>query len=214
MDMKRIITTILAASMMLIGTTAFAQASIGAGYLNSTSKVTYSNKVHNTPYNGFYAGLGYDINEGAGFGINTGVYFSYILSNNSGSIGSIVSGSLKTTETYIDVPTRINISTDLGSIRASVFAGPVFSYGITSTSKASGSIAGIEIGTGEVDNYSKSDYNRFDIQVGGGVNIDLMNMLRLTASYDLGMLNRFKVEEGDDYKSTRNVLRVGLAFLF
>ena len=91
--MKKIITTILAASMMLMGTTAFAQVSIGAGYLNSSSKVTNSSKVLKTPYNGFYAGIGYDINEGAGFGINTGLYFSYILSTKSGSIGSILSGS-------------------------------------------------------------------------------------------------------------------------
>jgi len=211
--MKRIITTILAASMMFIGTSAFAQVSVGAGYLNSTSKVTASSKVYNTPYNGFYAGLGYDINEGAGFGINTGLYFSYILSTNSGSIGSIVSGSSKTTETYLDIPTRINISTDLGAIRASVFAGPVFSCGITSTTSASASALGIEVGTGKIDNYSDDDYNRFDIQVGGGVNIDFQNTLRFTASYDLGMLNRIKTET-DGYSCTRNVLRVGVAFLF
>lgn len=211
--MKRIITTILAASMMLIGTSAFAQASIGAGYINSTSKVTSSNKVYNTPYNGFYAGLGYDINEGAGFGINTGLYFSYILSTSSGSIGSIISGSSKTTETYLDIPMRFNISSDFGALRASLFAGPVFSCGITSTTNSSASALGIEVGTGNVDNYSDSNYNRFDIQVGGGVNIDFQNMLRFTASYDLGMLNRIKTET-EGYKCSRNVLRVGVAFLF
>ena len=212
--MKKIITTILAASMMLMGTTAFAQVSIGAGYLNSSSKVTNSSKVLKTPYNGFYAGIGYDINEGAGFGINTGLYFSYILSTKSGSIGSILSGSAKTAETYLDIPVRLNLSTDFGpSLRASLFAGPVFSCGISSNTKASGSIAGIEIGTGDIDNYADSDYNRFDIQLGGGVNIDMSQRIRLTASYDLGMLNRIKTDS-DDYKCSRNVLRVGLAFLF
>ena len=54
--MKRIITTILAASMMLVGTTAFAQASIGAGYLNETNKATVSNTdVNMGALNGFYA---------------------------------------------------------------------------------------------------------------------------------------------------------------
>jgi len=61
--MKRIITTILAASMMLMGTTAFAQVSIGAGYLNESNKAVVANSnVNMGAMNGFYAGIGYDIN--------------------------------------------------------------------------------------------------------------------------------------------------------
>lgn len=209
--MKRIITTILAASMMLIGTTAFAQVSVGAGYINSTSKATHGSTVLKTPSNGFYAGLGYDINEGAGFGINTGLYFSYLISQNSGSIGSLVSGTSKLTETYLDVPVRASLSADMGGLRLGVFAGPVFSYGISSTTDSSANIVGVEIGTGKIDNYAgNSGYKRFDILVGGGVNVDF-GPLRFTVSYDLGMLNRY---DSEDIKTTRNTLRAGLAFLF
>ena len=42
--MKRIITTLLAASMMFVGTTAFAQMSVGAGYLNEANKASVSGK--------------------------------------------------------------------------------------------------------------------------------------------------------------------------
>ena len=208
--MKRIITTLLAASMMLMGTTAFAQVSVGAGYINSTAKTTYGSNVHTTPSNGFYAGFGYDINEGAGFGINTGLYFSYLLNQNSGSIGSIVSGTSKQVETYIDIPVRASLSTDLGGLRIGVFAGPVFSCGITSTTDSSASVGSYEIGTGKIDNYADDDYKRFDILVGGGANVDF-GALRFTVAYDLGMLNRF---DSDDLKTTRNTLRAGLAFLF
>ena len=208
--MKRIITTILAASMMFIGTTAFAQVSVGAGYINSTSKATHGSTVLKTPSNGFYAGLGYDINEGAGFGINTGLYFSYLFNQNSGSIGSIVSGTSKLVETYLDVPVRASLSADMGGLRLGVFAGPVFSCGITSTTDSSASVVGVEIGTGKIDNYADSSYKRFDILVGGGVNVDF-GALRLTVSYDLGMLNRYDTQ---DFKTNRNTLRAGLAFLF
>ena len=192
--------------MMLIGTTAFAQVSVGAGYINSTAKATHGSTVLKTPSNGFYAGLGYDINEGAGFGINTGLYFSYLMSQNS--IGSIASS--KQVETYIDVPVRASLSADIGGLRLGVFAGPVFSCGITSTSDSSAHVVGVEIGTGKIDNYANSAYKRFDILVGGGVNVDF-GALRFTVSYDLGMLNRF---DSEDIKTTRNTLRAGLAFLF
>ena len=204
--MKRIITTILAASMMFIGTTAFAQVSVGAGYINSTAKATHGSSVLKTPSNGFYAGLGYDINEGAGFGINTGLYFSYLMSQNS--IGSI--DSSKQVETYIDVPVRASLSADMGGLRLGVFAGPVFSCGISSTTDSSAHVVGVEIGTGKIDNYANSAYKRFDILVGGGVNVDF-GPLRFTVSYDLGMLNRY---DSEDIKTTRNTLRAGLAFLF
>ncbi len=204
--MKRIITTILAASMMFIGTTAFAQVSVGAGYINSTAKATHGSSVLKTPSNGFYAGLGYDINEGAGFGINTGLYFSYLMSQNS--IGSIASS--KQVETYIDVPVRASLSADMGGLRLGVFAGPVFSCGISSTTDSSAHVVGVEIGTGKIDNYANSAYKRFDILVGGGVNVDF-GPLRFTVSYDLGMLNRY---DSEDIKTTRNTLRAGLAFLF
>lgn len=208
--MKKILTTILAASMMLLGTTAFAQVSVGAGYINSTSKTTYGNNVYTAPSNGFYAGLGYDINEGAGFGINTGLYFSYLYNQNSAAIASIVSGTAKQVETYLDIPVRASMSADLGGLRVGVFAGPVFSLGVTSTTDASASALGIEVGTGKRDNYADGSYKRFDILVGGGVNVDF-NALRFTLSYDLGMLNRI---DTSDYTRTRNTLRAGVAFLF
>ena len=208
--MKRLLSIAIAASMMLIGTTAFAQVSVGAGYINSTAKATHGSTVLKTPSNGFYAGLGYDINEGAGFGINTGLYFSYLMSQNSGSIGSIVSGTSKQVETYIDVPVRASLSADMGGLRLGVFAGPIFSCGISSTTDSSAHVVGVEIGTGKIDNYANSAYKRFDILVGGGVNVDF-GALRFTVSYDLGMLNRY---DSEDIKTTRNTLRAGLAFLF
>ena len=57
--MKKILTSVLAASLMLLGTSAFAQVSVGAGYSNSKMTYSYSSgssKV-DSPTNGFYAPL-------------------------------------------------------------------------------------------------------------------------------------------------------------
>jgi hypothetical protein len=43
--MKKILTSILTISMVLAGTTAFAQASIGLGYLNSTDIMKDTSKM-------------------------------------------------------------------------------------------------------------------------------------------------------------------------
>ena len=214
--MKKIIVSALAASMMLLGTSAFAQVSVGAGYLNSTSKVTYGSSQSSTPMNGFYAGLGYDIEEGSGLGVSVGAYYSYIMNNSSAStsiLGISVSGTSKVEEMYLDIPVNLKFSTALGSgVKAFIFAGPTFSYGISSTTDSEASIAGLSLGnSGKYDNYSGGDYGRFDILVGGGLGIDY-GSIRFKVGYNVGMLNRL----GDDssYKQTRNVLQAGIAFLF
>lgn len=212
--MKRIITTILAASMMFIGTTAFAQVSIGAGYLNSTMKTTISSSSTTMPYNGFYAGAEYLISEGAGFGVSVGAYYSYVSAKSSGSttiFGINIGGSSKVQEMYLDAPVRFNYSIDLSpSMRGFIYAGPVFSYGLSSTTEGGISIGGIGGTSDKHDNYSDSNYKRFDILLGGGAGLDFGN-LRFTVGYDLGMLNRY---DTDNYIQKRNVLHAGIGFLF
>ena len=168
--MKRIITTLLAASMMLMGTTAFAQMTIGAGYLNSTMKTTVGNNVSSMPSNGFYVGGDYTISEGVGFGISVGAYYSYITSTSSAStsiFGINIGASSKVEEMYLDMPVHFNYSIGLSpSTRAFVYAGPTFSYGISSTTELSASVGSVGGNTGKNDNYADGDYKRFDILVG------------------------------------------------
>ena len=67
--MKRVFSSILAASMMLIGTAAIAQPSLGIGYLNSTDKVKSGSTTKTTNLNGFYVGGSYNINLAGSFGV-------------------------------------------------------------------------------------------------------------------------------------------------
>lgn len=213
--MKRIITTILAASMMLLGTSAFAQISVGAGYLNSTNKTTIGNNIKNSlPANGFYAGAEYLITEGTGFGISVGAYYSYTSSVAETGIsifGIQLGASSKVEEMYLDVPVHINLSTELSpSLKGFIFAGPDFNYCLSSTTELGGSIGGKTGKTGKTNNLT-ADSNRIDVMVGGGVGIDYNDKIRLSMGYDFGLINKVNSEE---INQTRNVLKVGVAFLF
>ena len=204
--MKRILTSVLAASLMLLGTSAFAQVSVGAGYVNG--KYTYSsNSSHSDNANGFYAGVDYTVPVGDMFGISAGVNYENLMSKDYNLYG--ISGNLK--ESYVNAPVRLNVGFPMGDSRIFVFAGPTFSYALSS--KAEVGIAGL---SGVVDLYEKNILkNRFDVMVGGGVGIDLMSKLRLTVGYDLGMFNKLEDNsEGSGAKFTRNRLHAGLAFLF
>lgn len=212
--MKRIITTLLAASMMLVGTTAFAQMSIGAGYINSSMKTSIGNNSSTMPYNGFYVGGDYTIAEGIGFGISVGAYYSYLTATSSGSFsifGVNIGASSKVEEMYLDIPVHFNYSVEVSpGLRGFVYAGPTFSYGISSTTELGGSIGGVGGKTNKSNNYADGSYKPFDILVGGGAGLDF-GRLRFTVGYDLGMLNRVP---SDNYTQKRNVLHAGIGFLF
>lgn len=215
--MKKIFATIMASVLMLAGTQAFAQVSLGAGYLNSSTRTKVSDKVTSLPLNGFYVGADYLITEGTGFGINVGAYYSYVTGTKTKSIlGNLASGSANSTEMYLDLPVSFNYSVDLGGdLKGFVYAGPTFSLGLSSTVEASGSINIPILGpiggsTEKMNLYDNSDLNRFDILVGGGVGVDY-GSIRFKLGYDLGLLNRYNT---DNMTMNRNILHVGVAYLF
>ncbi len=203
--MKKILCSIFAASLMLLGTSAYAQLAVGAGYVNSKQTLKTSQTTFSAPTNGFYAGLEYNVPVGDFFGLSAGVNFEYLMSKNYSL--SVVSGDFK--EQYINAPVHINVGFPLADgIRLFAFAGPTFSYALSGK---------VSVGSMSYDVYKTESYNRFDVLVGGGAGLDLMNKIRLQVGYDLGMFNKFpKNHDGSEAstKLNRNQLYAGLAFLF
>lgn len=76
--MKKVFFSILAASMMLAGTVAMAQPSIGVGFANSTDKVKSGSTTNSTNLNGFYVGGSYNINLVGALNVAPGVYYSLL----------------------------------------------------------------------------------------------------------------------------------------
>jgi len=203
--MKKVIA--IAAALMLVGSTAFAQ-NFGAGYVQST-KTDGSSSV---AANGFYAGFGYTANIASGLSLNPGLYYEFLTNSNAGGIGPI-SYSGKTTEHYVNVPLHLSFAYSFApTFKFFVYGGPTANFGIASKTVDTGGIAGIGSATSTTDNYADgSNYNRFDILAGVGGGIEVMNKLRLTVGYDWGLMDR---DNRDNATLKRNRLTAGAAFIF
>ena len=208
--MKKIFSIVLAASLMLLGTQAFAQMSVNAGYLNSTLKT--GNTSDNA--NGAYAGVSFNIPLAGGLGIAPGVYYSMIGSK-SGDAATIfgvnISGSSTFMEHAINVPAYLNYGYDLArDTKIFVFGGPTFQYGLASTVKYDGSV-GSASGSKTYSNYDNENFNRMNVYVGGGMGFQI-SALQITVGYDYGMMNQYK---GDNAANChRSNLKLGVGFAF
>ena len=207
--MKRFLTTVLAASLMLIGTNAFAQLSVAAGFGNSQTKfdINVLNVIktsHNANLNGFYAGASYNIPVGtSGLGIAPGVYFAYMTDKDVDIY--VASGDL--VESYLEIPLDLNLKFPIADgLNGVIYAGPTFAYGVAS--KVNSGSTTIDLYDGTISNYL--DYNRIDVLAGGGVGVEFENMVRFDVGYDFGLLNR----GGSTVGVHRNQLHAGVAFMF
>ena len=204
--MKKVIFSLLAASLMLLGTNAFAQISVNAGYLNST--LASKNSTDNA--NGAYAGITFNIPVAGGFGIAPGVYYSMLTSKDTANIGTIVSTSGTFMEHAINVPVYLNYAFDLArDAKIFIFGGPTAQYGLASTVKYDANVAGIS-GSNTVSNYDNENYNRLNVYLGGGMGFGI-GALQITVGYDYGMMNQYK---NTDVACHRSNLKLGVGFAF
>lgn len=220
--MKKII---LIAAAIAASVSSYAQVSVGAGYLNDASKSVYTiNKTsteNKTNSNGFYVQGMYGLPIVSSLNLNAGLKFSYLTNTESGNLDAagvhLADATKDTKEMYLALPVLISYGVDITKdFSASLFAGPTFSLGLSSKSDVTTTVLG-QSKTTNYDNYAKDDdgnassYKRGNIFVGGGLNVDFRDMIRLTIGYDFGLLNRTTV---DNTKLTQNQFFVGVSYLF
>ena len=199
--MKKTLCTLLAAAALLAGVEAQAQMSVGAGYLNITQ--SYDNTSANG--NGAYAGFSFNIPLAGGFGIAPGVYYTFSNYKQDAAWG-LLKGS--TTEHAINVPLNLNFGSNLArDMRAFIFGGPTFQYGLSSKTKTD--LAGAA--TVDGDNYADDGTQRFVVYAGGGLGMDIANTFQVTVGYDHSVTNMIK---SDSHKVGRGLLKIGAAMLF
>lgn len=226
--MKKVLSSILAASMMLLGTNAFAQLSVGAGFVNSktTLKVSVAGIASVKPeanLNGFYVVGAYNIPIGtSGLGVAPGIYFSYQTDKDVNLI-KLAGMQVKLdrlSESYLAVPIDVNFKIALtDDIKGLVYAGPTFSYGLSSKAKVgdteydiySGDLKSANFETGFEWLKDLADYKRFDIMLGGGIGVEFFDQFRFKVGYDFGLLDR---GGASNVEIKRNQLTVGVAYLF
>jgi len=192
--MKRFIATLAAAAVAMMGVSAFAQASVGVGYLSSPLKTKVNSTSASTNLNGFYVGADYNIPLISGIGMAPGLYFSYLGHEDSG---------VKTNETYLTVPVMFNYGFEVSpAVRLSAYAGPSFALGLSSNTKYE---------SVKSNNYDGDGYKQFDVLLGLGLAADINDILRVSLGYDWGAIDR----NGDAVGTLhRNQLHVGVAYLF
>lgn len=211
--MKKTISTILAASLMLIGSQAFAQMSVNAGYLNSTQSFKDAN-TKSINANGAFVGVSYNIPVAGALGFAPGVYYSLIANKSGGSgtvLGTSVSASSSFMEHALNAPLYLNYGIDLaGDSKVFVYGGPTLQFGLASTTKLSGGV-GESTADRTYNNYDNKNYSRFNVYLGGGVGFQL-SAFQITLGYDYGMLNLYKGENAT--RTHRSNLKVGIGYVF
>lgn len=220
--MKKIFASIFAATLLLVGTEAYAQLVPGVGYLLSLETSNTSSDSETTPFHGFYAGVSYNIPIVAGLSVAPGLYANMLFRNGheeyrEGFAGLYLQGSYR--EFALNVPVNVAYSIELaGDMAIRFFAGPVFQYGLMSKTNYSGSltIPGVSVSGGKTIKHYDSETieiyrrNPFNIYLGGGIGFQAGDLL-FTVGYDHSLLD---VDKIDSYKTCRNQIKAGINFAF
>lgn len=211
--MKRILTTVLAASMMLAGTTVFAQnINVEAGFGMSSTRFDYTLGHVSADLFGGTLGVSYAIpviEQTLDFA--PGIQFGYFT---KGNVDIYNYDDISLTETYLAVPLDFNLKFPMSDdMKLMIVAGPTLDLGLTSRIKEKNTSMEYDIYSGQLKDYTK--YGRFDVLIGGGVAFDVMDTVRFSVRYDYGLLNR----NGGNLTSGvlkihRSQLKLGVGFLF
>lgn len=212
--MKKLIITIAIA--LAACTAAFAQKglSVGAGYLDNTVKSVYTSGSTSTTtsqtYGGFYGGVSYTVlTLGPGINITPGLYFASTSFKEEKEVLTVLTRTTGS-ESYLAVPVNFSYKLDLvpGTLAIEPYAGPTFAYGLSSKGSVWDELTNA---TTTTDNYDGTTYGKFDLQVGVGLAFDIVDMIRVTVGYNMGLLDR---NSDSDYKVTTSNINFGVAYLF
>lgn len=193
--MKKIILTLALAAVAALS--ANAQIGIGVGY---TTKNFTTGNDNTTAYSGVYVGGTYNIPLASGICIAPGVDLAFV--GNSGTVATV---DYKNSEMYVGVPILANYAIEIADgFKLTPFVGPTFSFGVSS--KHNDEVLGTS------DNYANnSKYGRFDILVGGGLAFDVMDLIRVSVGYNVGLVDR---DANDNSSLKTSGIHFGVAYLF
>lgn len=214
--MKKIYLTVLTFAAMFFAVDAYAQLGVGVGYnlLNTTQKL--ADESDDDSLNGFYIEATYDFNfleaKWGSLGIQPGLRYSFAGETESEDMSGLTTRA-SLTEHYLDIPVNVKYSYDImpSTLKAYAFAGPVFSCGLASSLKVKANDSSVK-----TNNYKDTEYGRFDIKLGLGAGVTLMEKFDVKLGYNFGLFNRYTGEQIDNfkYKTHTGVFYVGVGFNF
>ena len=168
---------------------------VGGGFINSSIKQNGDGDA----LNGGYVQATADLDFSSAFSVVAGLRYVY-----TGGQKDLVFFDGKTSNHTIGVPVmaKANLFNNV-DLKAFIFAGPTFYYGLSSKSNVAGAV---------IDHYKNGPFNPFNVTVGGGVGLDAMEAVRFTIGYDYGVTNKYKANSST--KANTADIRFGVAFLF
>lgn len=205
MNMKKIVILVSAALALLAGAPAFAQPSFSGGYLSSTETwKSGSSSTESTPMNGFYAGIGFTSPISKGFKLSSGVYYGFATKDNVRSFLGMKFDGGKLQDHYVNIPVHLSLGLDTtAGLHCFIYGGPSLSFTLASR---------LVTANATIDRFGDDpDFKRFDVMLGGGVGIELVETFRVTVGYDFGMLDRYG---NSNSIVRRNQFTAGVAIIF
>lgn len=211
--MKKFFLTIALAA---VATSAFAQVdglSVSVGYQSYTFHQDYSTTIpiigtvtakSDDAFGGFYAGVNYTLlTLDPGISITPGLYFS------TASYKNADNADIQAKQSYIGVPINFSYKLDLvpGTLALEPFVGPTFSYGL--------SYKGTANNWTDTTNYYTDDYDyaRFNVALGGGLALNIVDMIRVNIGYNYYLLNLY-TDDGNGNVNRNGVLNFGVSYVF
>lgn len=245
--MKRLLTVFaMAVAAMAFAVGAKAQISVGAGYGLAThvaKTLSSDDEVlddEDEGLSGFYINASYNLDllsrKWGVLSLQPGLTYSYYGFSDSereDNFGTTTFTKTSLNEHYLDVPVNVKYSYDLlpGTLKLSAFAGPVFSFGLSSTAVArvdvgddwtkirtnnytgtvttKGNVAGVSLDSTEKG--SGTGYRMFDLKLGLGIAATVIDKLEVKFAYNIGLLDRM---EAQNVRLNTNVFTVGVAWNF
>lgn len=190
----------LLAVSLTITIMANAQASVQVGFMLNTLKTevkseqaSYLSGKYTGAYKGFMALVDYNLHLTDYLGVAPGLGIDYSFNKMEGS---------KYKELGLFAPIDINyclpISDDLS---LSLFVGPTFYYGLFSR----------ETAVNPPYDYYANDSKRFDLSLGGGFWLDIIEDIRFKVSYKFGLTNNSKIASVIE---RNNCLSISVGYVF
>ena len=204
--MKKIYSILLGAALMLIGSQAYAQLAVGAGYFNATDKVTIGDNSTSGDMNGFYGGVTYgldlsSVTDGLGFEPGAFLNFGFDKDEEAGV-------DVKHMDIALQVPLNFKYTYELdGDLKIFGLAGPALQLGLIKRDKWT---VGGDTTTRNYYDKDGADLSRFNVLIGLGAGIEFGGKFQIRFGYDFGLLNI----GDDDVKYTRpGQLKFGVAYV-
>ena len=203
--MKKIITLVIAT---LVCANAFAQFSVGAGYIGSLTreKIAGTEKIRTLNANGAYIGASYTVSLANDWAVTPGVYYSFAIDNETWMKDLLSSeGSLQ--EHYVSIPVHFSKRWD----DFFVYMGPSLELGISSVFTDKTKVIGIPFVETKINYYDgHHNYSRINVMLGAGIGYDITDSIRITAGFDYGFLDRSTTS----YNAIQeNLFHVGIAYV-